>query len=422
MNLNLCRKFCRGNCCLQKRFGMRMDTSKNVIRRLSSIKGKDVRIVISDNNWLETEAVDQLKTTTDLKGICCGIGMPDLHPGKGQPIGAAFISQNIIYPHLVGSDIGCGMGVWKLNIKPKKINVNKWDKSLYGLDDELSNEEIFNLDSLLPKNIAMTNFDRKLGTIGGGNHFSEIQQVEEVFNERLLGSLKLNKNSIVLLVHSGSRGIGQNILRNHIDQQGAIGLDTKSKEAKEYLNKHDYANEWGVVNRNIIAHRFFQKLNVSGDLLLDVSHNHVQPLSRECAESLGYSGDDYWIHRKGASPTASSLVMIPGSRGSLSYLVKPINDVRKTSASGFSLAHGAGRKWKRSDAKGRLVSRYDHKSVLQTPFSSRVICAHKDLAFEEAQQAYKNIDLVIRDLQLAGVIEVIASFKPLLTYKTRKKS
>lgn len=88
---------------------------------------------------------------------------------------------------------------------------------------------------------------------------------------------------------------------------------------------------------------------------------------------------------------------------------------------GFSLAHGAGRKWKRSESRGRLDKRYSIKDLEVTPFGSRVICKQRDLLYEESPQAYKNISVVVDDLVQAGMVEVIASFKPLITYKTRRK-
>ena len=88
----------------------------------------------SDKNWIEGPAVDQLKNTAKLEGMVRAVGMPDLHPGRGNPIGAVFCSKNIIYPYLVGGDIGCGMGLWQTDIKTRKIKRDKWVKKLHGLD------------------------------------------------------------------------------------------------------------------------------------------------------------------------------------------------------------------------------------------------------------------------------------------------
>jgi release factor H-coupled RctB family protein len=76
------------------------------------INNCDVSLVASEKNWIEGSAVQQLHFTAGLKGMVKVVGMPDLHPGRGNPIGAAFYSEGVIYPYLVGGDIGCGMGLW----------------------------------------------------------------------------------------------------------------------------------------------------------------------------------------------------------------------------------------------------------------------------------------------------------------------
>jgi release factor H-coupled RctB family protein len=111
--------------------------------------------------------------------------------------------------------------------------------------------------------------------------------------------------------------------------------------------------------------------------------------------------------------------MIPGSRGTFSYLVNPIGDHYQNA---YSLAHGAGRKWKRSDTKAHLSNRFKREDLIKTNLGSRVICEDKDLLYEEAPQAYKNIDIVIQDMVDAGLIEVIAVFRPVITYKTRRRT
>lgn len=100
----------------------------------------------------------------------------DLHPGKGFPIGSANASELIIYPHLVGNDIGCGMSLFKTSLKTKKIKLDKWFQSLNGLECGWEGDyENF----LKNRNISPTEFDKNsLGTIGGGNHFAELQQVK----------------------------------------------------------------------------------------------------------------------------------------------------------------------------------------------------------------------------------------------------
>jgi release factor H-coupled RctB family protein len=107
-------------------------------------------------------------------------------------------------------------------------------------------------------------------------------------------------------------------------------------------------------------------------------------------------------------------VIIAGSRGTLSYLVEPTEN---TEISNFSLAHGAGRKWERSSAEAKLRENYSKEDLHKTTIGSRVICNDSKLLYEESPQAYKNIDIVIDDLVQAGLVKIIASFKPILTYK-----
>jgi release factor H-coupled RctB family protein len=123
------------------------------------------------------------------------------------------------------------------------------------------------------------------------------------------------------------------------------------------------------------------------------------------------------LHRKGAVDAKTNFVVIPGSRGSMSYVVKPTGDGENHA---WSLAHGAGRKWARSDARQRIRERFSVSELAQTPLGGRVVCEERDLLYEEAPAAYKNIEAVIGDLVAAGLLSVIATLRPLLTYKTRK--
>ncbi|NQZ58239.1 MAG: RtcB family protein, partial [Lentisphaeraceae bacterium] len=139
--------------------------------------------------------------------------------------------------------------------------------------------------------------------------------------------------------------------------------------------------------------------------IADIWHNSVKASERG------------WLHRKGAAPTDNGLVLIPGSRGSLSYIVKPIGDQHKNA---WSLAHGAGRKWNRADCRQRFRKPGSAQALKQTALGSCVICEDKNLLLEEAPEAYKDIQIVIEDMLEWGVIEVVASLRPLITYKTRR--
>ncbi|RKI45194.1 RNA ligase RtcB family protein, partial [Corallococcus sp. AB049A] len=254
-------------------------------------------------------------------------------------------------------------------------------------------------------------FESALGTVGGGNHFAEVQRVEEVHDARVFEALGLREERLLLLVHSGSRGLGESILRKHVDRHAAGGLAADSDEAREYLQRHDGAVRWAKANRAMVAQRMLDGIGATGRRVLDVCHNSV-------TERHG-DGRVWWLHRKGAAPWDEGPVVIPGSRGALSYLVLPVGAGEQ---SANSLAHGAGRKWTRSAARERLKERFTAESLTRTSFKSHVVCEDRDLLFEEAPPAYKAIDRVVTDLVEAGLVRVVATLAPVLTYKTRGRT
>lgn len=363
----------------------------------------EVRLIASARNWIEGTAVQQLERTATLEGMRLAVGLPDLHPGKGSPIGAAFLTRERIYPALVGNDIGCGIGLWRTDLK----GVSKrqaWADRLRQLDGEWDGDTgAF----LCERGLAPSGHEASLGTIGSGNHFAELQSVESFSNEEECARLGLDRDVVYLCVHSGSRGYGEQILREHVAEFGARGVAVGSDECATYLERHDHARRWAVANRELIAERLCGRLRTAGVRLLDICHNSVEDVA----------GD--WVHRKGAAPSTEGAVVIPGSRGAFSYVVRPTAD-GVGDRSGYSLAHGAGRKWSRSDSKGRLEARYRPKDLERTALGSYVICEDRELLYEEAPQAYKNITVVIEDLFNAGLAEVVAILRPLVTYKVRR--
>jgi release factor H-coupled RctB family protein len=366
-----------------------------------------VRIVASPKTWIEGEAVQQLERTAKLPGMVAAIGMPDLHPGKGSPIGAAFVCEGQIYPYLVGNDIGCGMALWTTSLKQRKQKLDRWAERLGDLDGPWEGDTAA---FLAERGVAPTSHDASLGTIGGGNHFAELQQVDEVHDAEAWAQLGIDPGSLVLLVHSGSRGLGESILRAHVDRFAAGGLASDSEEARAYLQAHDEAVAWAQANRALIARRFAEALGAEIEPVLDVCHNAVVP-SPDGAQQR-------WLHRKGAAPSTAGMVVIPGSRGTLSYVVRP--DPSRAEA-GWSLAHGAGRKWRRGDVRARLQGRYRPADLIRTELGGRVVCEDCELLYEEAPEAYKKIDTVVGDLVAAGLCSVVATLRPVLTYKTRSR-
>lgn len=357
----------------------------------------DVRILASSNTWIEGTAVDQLRKTAELPGMKLAVGLPDLHPGKGSPIGAAFITEDWIYPTLVGNDIGCGIALWQTDLNSRKPKAEAWADRLKNLDGPWDGDVN---EWLASRGIAPTSHDASLGTIGSGNHFAELQAIESIANSSECATLGITPDAVYLCVHSGSRGLGESILRDHHQPAGL-----PVSQSHNYLESHNHAMRWACANRELIAARILARLRATGTQITDVCHNWVEHHNAQ------------WIHRKGAAPSTQGPVVIPGSRGSFSYLVKPAQPTEK---SAYSLAHGAGRKWSRSDSRGRLENRYTAKQLERTDLGSYVICEDKALLYEEAPQAYKNITTVIDDLVTAGLAEVLAILRPLVTYKVRR--
>ncbi|AKF79898.1 release factor H-coupled RctB family protein [Myxococcus fulvus 124B02] len=365
-----------------------------------------VRVIASPQSWVEGEAVRQLEAVARLPGMKAAVGLPDLHPGKGAPVGAAFTSEGLFYPYLVGNDIGCGMGLWDVGMLARKSKAERWASKLEVEGPWNGDVEGF----LTEEGVKPSGFEGALGTVGGGNHFAELQRVDAVHDARAFAELGLEADRLLLLVHSGSRGLGEAILRAHVDRHAAGGLVADSDEARAYLTRHDHAVAWARANRALVARRVLDGIGAPARRVLDVCHNSVTPRRED--------GALRWLHRKGAAPADEGPVVIPGSRGALSYLVAPVGD---GTGSAYSLAHGAGRKWTRTAARERIKERFTAESLTRTSFKSHVVCENKDLLFEEAPQAYKAIDRVVTDLVEAGLVKVVATLAPVLTYKTRSR-
>ncbi|MEJ2497557.1 MAG: RNA ligase RtcB family protein [Sulfurovaceae bacterium] len=356
----------------------------------------NLTIIASETNWIDIRSVETLKQIARYESVQKIVGLPDLSVGN-VPNGMAVLTKDRIYPHLIGGDIGCGMNLYEIALSPsktKKLKVDKFEKRLGKID---SLEDVELEDDTHP--------GYNLGTIGTGNHFAELHLVNEVKEQILFEQMGLGKDSLYALVHSGSRAFGQIAFdRVSGSYHPEIGLDIEGEKAKEYLKAHDQAVSYADKSREIIAKRLFKAIGFSEEIkrISGTAHNSI------------ISTDQGWLHRKGATPTDKGAVIIAGSRGSLSYLVMPTS---QTESSNYSLAHGAGRKWERSSAEAKLRNRYSASDLKRTQIGARVLCKDKKLLYEEAPQAYKNIDIVISDLVEAGLATVIATFKPILTYK-----
>jgi release factor H-coupled RctB family protein len=343
---------------------------------------------------MEDSAIEQIRKISILSGVNKVVGLPDLHPGK-IPVGAVVLTNELIFPFLIGNDVGCGMSLFQSALAVKKTKPERLVPKLNTLES-LSDIELS--DNPYPKE----SLDSGFGTLGGGNHFLELQAVEKVFLPKDFSDLGIDKDKVLILVHSGSRNKGQILYESFMEHLN--GISSSSDLGHSYLLSQNELVLWARYNREICARRILEFLNARWDLnlILDAPHNFVE------------EGEGGFFHRKGAVSALNGPVIIPGSRGSLSYVMKPHYDCSKSL---FSLAHGAGRKWRRSECRGRLRDKYHRDEIYTTQLKSKVICPDKALLYEEAPEAYKKLTDVIDALVSSDLAEPICTTRPLLTIK-----
>ena len=360
-------------------------------------------IYCGQKTWLEGNAVEQFNRVLSFEGIVRGAAFPDLHPGRGVPIGAAFLSQELIYPALIGNDIGCGMTLFDTGIPARKLKVDKLMRKLGDAPEaviqQLAQECLPEMEGTVEDTLGM------LGTLGHGNHFAEILSVEKVLEVEAWEKLGLPKANALLLIHSGSRAYGEVLWRDFAAKHGDDGVPATSEDGAAYMERHAQLIQWASFNRRLVARAFAHLLGCELREILNATHNSITPL-----------GEGMFIHRKGASTVETGKpVVVAGSRGSFSYLVAPTGDLE---AHLFSLAHGAGRKWNRQSTAARVREKHsDMQSLLQTKLGTKVICPDKELLYEEAPEAYKDIDAIIADLTAFELAKPMARLKPIVNIK-----
>ena len=266
---------------------------------MNTLTETQVRLFASAQSWIEGEAVRQLYAAAKLDGVRHAVGFPDLHPGKGTPVGAAFVTEGVIYPHLIGGDIGCGMALFKTDLVRHDAKLDRWAGLYFHLEHPWD-EDVG--DYLATSDLKSTEFDSDLGTIGGGNHFAEIQAVEKVHDAVAFKRTGIGKEQLVILIHSGSRGLGESILRAHVDQHFGNGVVAESFAAEEYLRGHDFAVRWTKANRELIVRRFASTIGAEAESLWDGCHNSITRRESD--------GEVAWLHRKGAVEAESDFVVI----------------------------------------------------------------------------------------------------------------
>jgi release factor H-coupled RctB family protein len=245
---------------------------------------------------------------------------------------------------------------------------------------------------------------RALGSIGSGNHFAEITRVDKVVDEALADSLGIEKGCLLALVHTGSRGLGAQVARRY----GEVALSGEAISA--YLGELAGAVRFAQANRFLVACRLLRALGairrdkVSGGM--EIVHNTIR------YEKVGSS--PAYIHRKGAAPAAlGEATIVLGSRGAPSWVL--LGQGHEGALA--SVAHGAGRRMTRTEARGKISNRYKRAELSRTPHGGRIVCDDADLLYEEHPDAYKPIEPVVASLVDEGLAIPIASLMPVVTVK-----
>jgi release factor H-coupled RctB family protein len=371
---------------------------------------------------METAALEQLARVASLPGCRCAVGMPDLHPGRGIPIGAAFAFAGVVHPALVGGDAGCGARVFGVakakhegdallrrvdeatvgpalpDVDPGALLAAVWRDgpralaALDGVPDTLAELAADETDDLAPSGPppAEPRLGEQIGTVGGGNHFAEIARVRG----RGFGA-------VAVVVHTGSRGAGGLL---------AERWHAPLADPAEYLADLAGAVRFARANRLVTAWRLLRALGAARPSSIvatfDLTHNHVVPATLD--------GEAVWLHRKGCAPAeADQPTIVLGSRGTESWIMRGAGRADLL----WSVAHGAGRRMGRSEALAKLKARYPRASLVRTAAGGHVVCDDPALLYEEHPDAYKPVEPVVASLEAAGAASRLVSLTPLVTVK-----
>ena len=445
---------------------------------------------------VEDGAIKQLAHATTIDPDSVVLATPDIHQGYGVPIGSVFASERYVSPAAVGYDVNCGMRLVStpvaaadvdvaaladsirrdIPLGPGKVNLAVSDRSLArlvrggvpALLSELDREPVLRRaaepdeveadclhmedggamkgePSAVPKK-AITRGRSQLATLGGGNHFIELQRVARIDDEELAEAWGLFRGQLVVMLHSGSRGFGhevgghfmkaalQHCKRHglHMPSRDLAYFELDSADGQAYLGAMAEAANYAFINRQLMAGlvrrnlRHFLGDDAAMPTIYDVPHNIAK------LEQVGKRR--MCVHRKGATrafpgrlmkgtPFADTgqPVLIPGSMGTASYLLA---GVPSGAESLFSVNHGAGRLMSRKAAcgvikKGRVVrpGKVSEKDFKRAMRGIHLVCADRAHIREEAPQAYKDIDLVIDTVVGAGLAKTVARMVPLAVLK-----
>jgi tRNA-splicing ligase RtcB len=401
-------------------------------------KFKEDKMKVPCYVWAEKEdieqgAIDQIKNLSELPFVFHHTAlMPDAHQGYGVSIGSVFATRGVIIPNAVGVDIGCGMCAVKTSLTeidtetlkkimgeirkviPVGFNRHKEEQDERLMPDKSKYEYGIFADDFKVVYQEYKNALKSLGTLGGGNHFIEIQKGSDGY--------------IWIMIHSGSRNLGKQVADHYNkvakelnkkwyssvpEKYDLAFLPIDSKEGQAYIREMNYCVEFALANRRLMMERIkdiFKKecmpdypelANFTFEPMINIAHNY--------ASMENHFGENVMVHRKGATLARKDTIgTIPGSQGTKSYIVKGKGNLDSFQ----SCSHGAGRKMSRSKAEKELnleeeIKKLDDQGIIHA------IRGKKDL--DEASGAYKSIDVVMKNQK--DLVEVLVELTPLAVIK-----
>jgi tRNA-splicing ligase RtcB (3'-phosphate/5'-hydroxy nucleic acid ligase) len=438
---------------------------------------------------LEDRAVEQVTNVAALPGIVgASYAMPDIHWGYGFPIGGVAATdpndEGVVSPGGVGFDISCGVRLirteldWEPEVKPlidrlvhtlgQRVprGVGTKGRMLLspadmvqvlaegvrfalskGIGDEADaefTEDRGILEDARPEFVsdkARQRGAQQLGSLGAGNHFLEVQVVEEVFDDRAANVMRLYEGQVCVMLHSGSRGLGHQVCTDYVKEMDLLmpqtGIEVPDRQlaclplthgaAERYLGAMYAAANYARANRHLLAdgirESFERVFNRSAhdmhvELVYDVAHN----LAKFEEHEVDGRTRTLCVHRKGATrafgpghpeiPDAyrpiGQPVIIPGSMGTASYVLVGTSEAARKSFS--STCHGAGRAMSRTKAR-KIQAGHDLVNELRTK-GIAVAASQPRLLAEEAPYAYKDVSAVVDACQGAGLSRTVARLRP----------
>lgn len=480
-----------------------MDFSKEAIKKVNDYTWKipksyrsDMRvpaIIFASENMLDEilhdRSPEQLVNVATLPGITkAAFVMPDAHEGYGFPVGGVASTtypDGVISPGGIGYDINCGVrllvseltldalqphleklakhlfreipsgvghaGSLKLEVKKLDEVLNEGAQILIkeGYGDEIDTHYIEsygmleNADPSAVSDQAKKRGHDQLGTIGAGNHFVELDRVDEIFDEEVAGLFGLKRNQIAILIHTGSRGLGHQVATDyirlmnqamtryniHVPDRELACAPLSSPEGTQYFNAMASAANFAWANRQMITYEVRRVWsNILGDagghlsVLYDVAHN----IAKIEEHTINGRKEKVIVHRKGATralpPRHKELageyqktgqpVIIPGSMGTASYVLVGTLSGRE---SFYSTCHGAGRKMSRHQAKREILGKQLLLDLQQAGI--HVETGSVSNLSEEAPLAYKDIHDVVNVVDKVGLARKVAKLKPIVVIK-----